>query len=92
MRTMISSPAAPVHQICDLNELSVSNTDLESLRGHVVLSSIDLLQFDETVDRSPLDKHVKEKCDVDILNLPSKVSKYQILTKSRDVDLIRSRK
>ncbi len=92
MKAMISIPAETVYQIGNLDELSVSKSDLESLPGKVILSNIDLLQFDESVDWTALDKHVKEISNIDVLRIPSQLSKFQILTKSRNVDLIQEKK
>ncbi|MBI0584155.1 MAG: hypothetical protein ISF22_08000 [Methanomassiliicoccus sp.] len=91
MRSLINETSGPSYRIGDVNALVVSRTDLESLDGPVTLTDIDMLEFDESVDWPTFSQHVKSIRDVDLLLLPRGLTKFQILTKSKDVALIQSK-
>ena len=67
MRSVIEDSAQPSFRIGNLEELSVSKTDLESLEAPVVLDNIEMLEFDDTVDWPTFKEHVKEINNVEIL-------------------------
>jgi hypothetical protein len=92
MEAFISESSAPIYRISDIDSLTVSREDLTSLEGKVVLEDIDMLEFDDTVDWVTFSQKVEQIRDVDLLVLPSTLSKFQVLTKSKDVSLIRSKK
>lgn len=92
MGSFISESSSPSYRIGDIDALSVSKTDLESLEGLVTLENIDMLEFDDTVDWPTFSQHVKEISNVDLMVLPRGLTKFQVLTKSRNVSLIRAKK
>jgi hypothetical protein len=92
MGAVVSETSGPNYRIESIDSLVVSKVDLESLEGAVTLADIDLLEFDDTVDWPTFSHRVKEIVNVDILVLPKGLSKFQVLTKSKNVDLIRSKK
>lgn len=92
MRTTIEQAAGPSYRIGDVEELTVSRKDLESLEGTVTLEHIELLSFDETVDWQTFNKRIQDIKDVELVMLPKTLTKFQVLTKSRNVELILSKK
>jgi hypothetical protein len=92
MRSVIEDSSQPSFKIGDLEGLSVSKTDLESLEAPVTLDNIELLDFDETVDWSTFKKHVKEIKNIELLRLPRTLSKFQVLTRCKNVEVIVSSK
>jgi hypothetical protein len=92
MGTLITESCEPNYRIESIDMLVVSKEDLESLEGMVTLENIDMLEFDESVDWPTFNQRVKEISNVDLLVLPKGLSKFQVLTKSRNVELIRSKK
>jgi hypothetical protein len=92
MGTLIAESCEPNYRIESIDMLVVSKEDLESLEGMVTLENIDMLEFDESVDWPTFNQRVKEISNVDLLVLPKGLSKFQVLTKSRNVELIRSKK
>lgn len=92
MRWSISEASGPSYRIGDIDELTVSRTDLESLEGLVTLENIEMLEFDETVDWSTFNARIREINNVELIRLPKTLSKFQVLTKSRNVELIQAKK
>ncbi len=92
MRESIEKGTSPSYRIKDLNILTVSKTDLESVDGPVIFSDIDLLSFDDDVTWPVFNQHVEMIKDVAMINLPKTLSKFQVLTKSKDVAAITNRK
>jgi hypothetical protein len=89
---VVSESSGPNYRIESIDLLVVSKEDLESLEGTVTLENIDMLEFDDTVDWPTFNQRIKEISNVDLLVLPKGLSKFQVLTKSRNVELIRSKK
>ena len=92
MGALITESCGPNYRIESIDMLVVSKEDLASLEGMVTLENIDMLEFDESVDWPTFNQRVKEISNVDLLVLPKGLSKFQVLTKSRNVELIRSKK
>ena len=88
MQAVLEESSSPGFRIGDLDELTVSKTDLESVEGLITLEDIELLQFDDSVDWTAFKEHIKEIRDVQLLRLPRSLSKFQVLTRSKDVNLI----
>jgi hypothetical protein len=91
MGAVVSESSGPNYRIESIDLLVVSK-ELESLEGTVTLENIDMLEFDDTVDWPTFNQRIKEISNVDLLVLPKGLSKFQVLTKSRNVELIRSKK
>jgi hypothetical protein len=92
MSSFIAADTGPSYRIGDIDALTVSRSDLESLEGPVTLENIDMLEFDGTVDWPTFSQKVKRIENVDLLVLSKGLSKFQVLTKSKNVSLIRSKK
>lgn len=92
MRSLLADTSAPMYRIGNLEMLSVSKNDLESVDGTVVLENIDMLEFEDDVDWPTLNRRIKEINNVDLLRIPKSLSKFQVLTKSKKVELIESRR
>ncbi len=88
MSAFISEDSGPSFRIGNVDALSVSKTDLESLGGPITLENIDMLEFDDTVDWPTFSRQVKEINKVDLLIVSKNLSKFQVLTKSKKVSLI----
>ena len=88
MRSFMEAAGTPVFTIGDLDMLTVTKNDLESIEGMVVLKNIDLLEFADDVDWPTFSARVKTICNVDLLRIPRGLSKFQILTRGSNIDLI----
>lgn len=91
MRSVISESAGPCCKIGDIEYLTVTKDDLLSIDGPVTLENIELLDFDESVDWPIFKERVKEINNVDLIRLPRSLSKFQVLTKSKNVELIQTK-
>ncbi len=92
MREVVDRGASPSYRIKDLDMLNVSKTDLESVDGPVIFSDIDMLNFEDDVTWPVFNEHVEMIKDVAMITLPKTLSKFQVLTKSKDVAAITNRK
>ena len=92
MREMVDRGISPSYRLKDLDMLSVSKTDLESVDGPVIFSDIELLNFEDDVTWPVFNEHVEAIRDVEMISLPKSLSKFQVLTKSKDVEAITNRK
>lgn len=92
MREMVDRGISPSYRLKDLDILSVSKTDLESVDGPVIFSDIELLNFEDDVTWPVFNEHVEAIRDVEMISLPKTLSKFQVLTKSKDVEAITNRK
>jgi hypothetical protein len=86
------SSGKPTYHISDQPALTVSKNDLESTDGVVSFSDIQMLEFDDDVDWETFRTRVDKIQDVEMLVLPKSLSKFQVLTKARDVQMITNRK
>jgi hypothetical protein len=91
MKAMIATSAAPVYRIGNMEHLSVSKADLESIELPVILSNIEVLDFDDTVDWPTFNRQVKEINNVELIRIRKSLSKFQVLTKARNVESIESK-
>ena len=92
MRDAVDKEAPPSYRIKDLDMLNVSKTDLESVDGPVIFSDIDMLNFEDDVTWPVFNEHVEMIKDVAMITLLKTLSKFQVLTKSKDVAAITNRK
>lgn len=92
MRSIIAEAAQPMFRIGNLEALSVSKVDLESLEAPVLLENIEMLDFEDSVDWPTFKEHVKEINNVEVLMLPKGLSKFQVLTRSKNVEVFMSHK
>jgi hypothetical protein len=92
MRTIIDQSKGPNYRIGDVAELTVTRQDLESLEGTVTLEDIEMLSFDDTVDWPTFNQRVQGIKNVDLVLLPRGLTKFQVLTKSKNVELIQPKR
>ena len=92
MREVVDKGISPSYRLKDLDMLNVSKTDLESVDGPVIFSDIELLNFEDDVTWPVFNEHVEAIRDVEMISLPKSLSKFQVLTKSKDVEAITNRK
>ena len=90
MKAMIATSAAPVYHIGSMEHLTVTKVDLESVEYPVILSNIEVLDFDETVDWPTFNRQVKEINNVELIRIHKSLSKFQVLTKAKNVEDIKS--
>jgi hypothetical protein len=86
------SSGKTVYKISDVAQLVVSKNDLISIDGVVSLSDIDMLEFSDDVDWETFKKKVDRIEDVRLVVVPDTLSKFQVLTKARDVQMVKSKK
>ncbi len=87
-----ASSGKPAYHISDLAQLTVSKNDLESVDGLVSFSDVDMLEFADDVDWEIFKTKVERIEDVRVIILPKSLSKFQVLTKARDVQMVRTKK
>ncbi len=92
MRTIIDQSKGPNYRIGDVAELTVTRQDLESLEGTVTLEDIEMLSFDDTVDWPTFNQRVQGIKNVALVLLPRGLTKFQVLTKSKNVGLIQPKR
>ena len=91
MKAMIATSTAPVYHIGNLEHLSVSKVDLESIELPVILSNIEVLEFDDTIDWPTFNKQIREINNVEVIRIRSSLTKFQVLIKAKNVETIESR-
>jgi post-segregation antitoxin (ccd killing protein) len=91
MKAMIATSTAPVYHIGNMEMLSVSKVDLESIELPVVLSNIEVLEFDDTVEWPTFNRQIKEINNVEVIRIHRSLSKFQVLIKAKNVETIESR-
>ena len=91
MKTLIATSVAPVYRIGSMEHLTVTKTDLDSIEFPVILSNIEVLDFDDSVDWPIFNKQIKEIVNVEMIRIGRSLSKFQVLTKAKNVEEIKSR-
>jgi hypothetical protein len=92
MQAVLQQGARPIYRIGNLDELSVSKRDLESMDGPVIFSNIDSLEFEGDVEWQLFKERVERIENVDEVIISKSLSKFQILTKAKNVESVRSKK
>jgi hypothetical protein len=90
MRNFLDQNKGPVYRIWNLENLVVSRNDLESIDGQVVISNIENLIFEADVDWPLIRDRVQSIENVERLVIPKGVSKFQMLTRVKNVESITS--
>lgn len=88
MRAYVGREIPIVYKIQNIDKLSVSKVDLESMDGPVYFLNIDVLEFMDDVDWALFKDHVDSIVNVDKVILPRTLSKFQILSKAKNVDKV----
>jgi len=86
MRNLVDEERKPSYRIGNLEDLSVSKTDLESMDAPVVFADIETLEFESDVDWPVFKAQVQSIDNVETVMIPRSLSKFQVLTKSRNVE------
>ena len=86
MRNLVDEERKPSYRIGNLEDLSVSKTDLESMDAPVVFADIETLEFESDVDWPVFKAQVQSIDNVETVKVPRSLSKFQVLTKSRNVE------
>jgi hypothetical protein len=89
MGDLVREGAAPVYRIGNLEDISVSRNDLMSLDGTVRFANIETLTFEDDVDWEVFKDRVESVENVETVLLPKGLSKFQVLTRARNVEDIR---
>lgn len=85
MRALVDETTTRTFRIGDLAELTVMKKDLDSLDGMVTFFNIKTLEFDDQIDWETFDKKVGAIVNVGTVKIPSKITRFQALTKCRTV-------
>jgi hypothetical protein len=91
MKAMIATSTAPVYRIGNMEYLSVNKIDLDSIELPVILSEIELLDLDDSIDWPTFNSKIKEINKVEMIRVGKNLSKFQVLTKAKKVEAIASR-
>ncbi|TFG57253.1 MAG: hypothetical protein E4H30_01100 [Methanomassiliicoccus sp.] len=90
MRLFLDQNKGPVYRVWNIENLVISRNDLESIDGVVVISNIENLVFEPDVNWPLIRDHIRSIENVEVLVVPKGVSKFQILTKVKNVETITS--
>jgi len=90
MRQLLEQNKGPVYRVWNIENLVISRNDLESIDGVVIISNIENLVFEPDVDWPLIKDHISSIENVEVLVVPKGVSKFQILTKVKNVETITS--
>lgn len=91
MNDLIKAAQAPSYRLENLEHLSVSRSDLESMDRPIIFSDIEVLEFEDDVDWNVFKDHVERIQDVERILVPKGLSKFQVLTKSSNVEQVKPR-
>lgn len=86
MMNLVDEERKPSYRIGNLEDLSVSKTDLESMDAPVVFANIETLEFESDIDWPVFKAQVQSIDNVETVKVPRSLSKFQVLTKSRTVE------
>jgi len=88
MRSFVDRGSPKIYKIQNIDSLTVSKVDLESMDGLVAFTNIDELEFMEDVDWATFKDRVDSIVNVDRIVLPKGLSKFQVLSKSKNIDQV----
>ncbi|MFA5312059.1 MAG: hypothetical protein WC375_01930 [Methanomassiliicoccales archaeon] len=88
MRAYVDKDTPVSYKIQNIDKLTVSKIDLESMDGLIVFMNIDYLEFMDDVDWTLFKAHVDRIENVDKVVVPRSLSKFQILTRAKNVDKV----
>lgn len=91
MNDLVKAAQAPSYHLENLEHLSVSRSDLESIDGPIIFSGIEVLEFEDDVDWNVFKAHVERIQNVEKVIVPKGLSKFQVLTKSSNVEQVKSK-
>lgn len=88
MAAYVGRDKPAVYKIQNIDTLSVSRNDLNTMDGPVIFLNIDVLEFEDDVDWTSFKDHVERIENVDKIVLSKNLSKFQILSKAKNVEKI----
>ncbi|NLX46973.1 MAG: hypothetical protein GXY70_02195 [Euryarchaeota archaeon] len=91
MREYLEKGAGPVYRIGNMEDISINRNDLESLDGVVAFQNLEMLTLDDDLDWGLVKDRILSIENVERLVIPKGISKFQILTKARNVESILSK-
>ena len=90
MQAYLEKDQGKVYRIGNIEDIAINRNDLESLDGAVVLQDIERLTLMDDLDWPLVNERIRSIDNVEILVLPKGISKFQMLTKARNVEDIRT--
>jgi post-segregation antitoxin (ccd killing protein) len=90
MQAYLEKDQGKVYRIGNMEDIAINRNDLESLDGAVVLQNIERLTLMDDLDWPLVNEHIRSIDNVETLVLPKGISKFQMLTKARNVEDIRT--
>ncbi len=90
MNEYLEKDLGKIYRIGNLEDISINRKDLESLDGVVILQNIERLTLEDDLDWPLVNERIRSIENVETLVLSKGVSKFQILTKARNVEKFRS--
>jgi len=88
MRIFLEETSEKRYTIEDVDELTITKDELESVGGPIAFRGVKTLTIDDDIDWSLFDQYVDEIRKSKIVVIPSSLSKLQVLTKCKSVDKI----
>ena len=88
MRIFLEETTEKPFRVENLDELTITKDELESVGGPIGFSGIKTLTIGDDVDWSLFDQYVDEIRKSKIVIIPDSLTKLQVLTKCRNVDKI----
>ncbi|MFX1370128.1 MAG: hypothetical protein ACFFAY_16175 [Promethearchaeota archaeon] len=88
MRIFLEETSEKVFRVENLDELTLTKDELESVGGPIAFGGVKTLTISNDVDWELFDKYVDEIRKSKTVIIPNSLTKLQVLTKCRDVDKI----
>ena len=92
MRIFLEETSEKVFRVDNLDELTLTKNELESVGGPIGFSGIKTLTISEDVDWELFDRYVDEIRKSKTVIIPESLTKLQVLTKCRNVEKVVSAK
>jgi hypothetical protein len=91
MRALVEDISTTNYRIGNLNTLTVSRKDLESLKGPVMFQNIKMLEFAEDIDWDMFDRSVMSIKNCAKVLIPPSLTRFQVLTKCAMVSEVKTK-
>ena len=88
MRIFLEETDEKLYRIENMDELTLTKSELESVGGPIEFSDIKTLTISKDVDWALFEKYVDVIRKSKTVNIPKSLTKLQVLTKCRNVDKI----
>lgn len=90
MNDYLGKDQGKIYRIGNMEDIAITRSDLESLDGAVILQNIERLTLEEDLDWPLVNERIRSIENIELLVLPKSISKFQMLTKARNVEKIRT--